>query len=59
MIIVTIVHNIFGTDYIQEEFESMDKEKVSQAEKEITKNVFSEVIIILLKISFLFLSMSS
>jgi hypothetical protein len=35
-LIVQIIHNIFGDDYIPGEFESMDKRKVVEAEREIT-----------------------
>jgi len=43
-LIVQIIHNIFGEDYIPDEFESMDKKKIAEAEREITRKCFSEVI---------------
>lgn len=43
-LIVKIIHNIFGKEYIPNSFESMSKEKISSAEKEITKKCFLEVI---------------
>ena len=43
-LIVQIIQGIFGQDYIPEPLESMDKEKTAQAESEIKKKCFSEVI---------------
>ena len=43
-LIVQIIQNQFGTRYIPEPFESMDKYKILNSEKEITKKCFSEVI---------------
>ena len=43
-LIVQIIQNIFGKEYIPDPFESMDKDKILYAEKEITKKCFLEVI---------------
>jgi hypothetical protein len=43
-LIVQIIQNIFGEEYIPDSFESMDKDKIVYAEKEITKKCFLEVI---------------
>ena len=43
-IIVQIVHRIFGKEYIPESFEKMDKNKIQQAEVQITEECFREVI---------------
>lgn len=42
--IVQIIQDIFGKEYIPEPFESMDTDKITVAEKEITKYCFAEVI---------------
>jgi hypothetical protein len=43
-LIVQIIQNVFGSQYIPEPFESMNKNKVTLAEKMITKKCFHEVI---------------
>jgi hypothetical protein len=43
-LIVQIIQDIFGQDYIPEPFESMDEIKIAKAESEIRKKCFSEVI---------------
>ena len=43
-LIVKIIHGIFGRRYIPESFESMPKEKIYGAEKEILRRCFLEVI---------------
>lgn len=43
-LIVQIVQNIFGKEYIPESFQSMDKSKIALAERQITRKCFSEVI---------------
>jgi 5-methylcytosine-specific restriction endonuclease McrA len=43
-LIVKIIHSIFGRRYIPESFESMPKEKIYDAEKEIQRRCFLEVI---------------
>jgi hypothetical protein len=42
--IVRIIQNIFGEEYIPDPFDSINKDKILNAEKEITKKCFSEVI---------------
>ncbi len=43
-LIVQIIHSYFRTQYIPEPFKSMNKEKIINAEMEITKKCFLEVI---------------
>ena len=43
-LIVKIIHGNFGRKYIPESFESMPKEKIYDAEKEILRRCFLEVI---------------
>jgi hypothetical protein len=43
-LIVKIIHGVFGRKYIPESFESMPKEKMADAEKEILKKCFLKVI---------------
>jgi len=43
-LIVKIIHNVFGKEYIPESFESMPKEKITMALREIEKKCFLEVI---------------
>lgn len=43
-LIVQIIQSVFGSRYIPEPFESMDKDMVALAEKLITKKCFEEVI---------------
>lgn len=43
-LIVKIMHDIFGKKYIPESFESMPKEKIDNAQKEILKRCFVDVI---------------
>jgi hypothetical protein len=43
-LIVQIIQDIFGQDYILEPFESMDEIKIAKEESEIRKKCFSEVI---------------
>ncbi len=38
------MHGVFGRKYIPESFESMPKEKISDAKKEILRKCFLEVI---------------
>ena len=38
------MHDIFGKKYIPESFESMPKEKIDNAQKEILKGCFVDVI---------------
>lgn len=42
--IVQIVQEIFGKEYIPESFQSMDKQKIAIAERQITRRCFSDVI---------------
>ena len=39
-LIVKIIHDVFGKEYIPESFESMSKEKITKALKEIEKKMF-------------------
>jgi hypothetical protein len=43
-LIVQIIQDTFGPDFIPEPFEDMDPQRVARAEAEITKKCFSEVI---------------
>ncbi|HYO06149.1 MAG TPA: HNH endonuclease domain-containing protein, partial [Phototrophicaceae bacterium] len=43
-LIVQVMHGVFGKKYIPESFESMPKEKIADAEKEILRRCFLEVI---------------
>lgn len=43
-LIVQIVYDIFGKEYIPHSFKKMDPGKISKAEKRITKECFKEVI---------------
>lgn len=43
-LIVKIIQNEFGTQYIPESFEVMNKDKILKAENEISKKCFAEVI---------------
>jgi hypothetical protein len=43
-LIVQIIQNIVGEEYIPDSFETMNKDKIFYAEKEITKKCFIEVI---------------
>jgi hypothetical protein len=43
-LIVQIIHEIFGTQYIPESFDSMPKDKIINAERMIEKKCFQEVI---------------
>ena len=43
-LIVQIIQSVFGSEYIPESFDSMNKEKVATTEKLITKKCFAEVV---------------